>query len=81
MQSFYQDRLGTNIGKAPKRVPRFLRFNTDDIADRVHLRAASFCMQQVLSTMLLPLIGQHRSIFIGNLGLYWIYFDRIIANA
>jgi hypothetical protein len=32
-------------------------------------------------TMRLPLIGQHRSIFIGNLGLCWIYFDRIIANA
>ena len=33
------------------------------------------------STMRLPLIGQHRSIFIGDLGLCWIYFDRIIANA
>jgi hypothetical protein len=31
--------------------------------------------------MRLPLIGRHRCIFIGNLGLCWVYFDRIIANA
>jgi hypothetical protein len=30
--------------------------------------------------MRLLLIGQHKSIFIGNLGLCWIYFDRIIAK-
>ena len=32
-------------------------------------------------TMRFLLIGQNRSIFIGNLGLFWIYFDRIIGNA
>eukprot|EP01046_Picozoa_sp_COSAG06_P018226 COSAG06_NODE_1261_length_10074_cov_21.232882_3_plen_152_part_00 len=32
-------------------------------------------------TTRLPSIGQNRSIFIGNLGLFWIYFGRIIANA
>jgi hypothetical protein len=31
--------------------------------------------------MRLPLIGKNRSIFIGNLRLFWIYFYRIIANA
>jgi hypothetical protein len=31
--------------------------------------------------MRLPLIGKNRSIFIGNLGLFWIYFDRLMANA
>ena len=32
-------------------------------------------------TMRFLLIGQNRSIFIGNLGLFWICFDRIIGNA
>eukprot|EP01046_Picozoa_sp_COSAG06_P032822 COSAG06_NODE_3307_length_5528_cov_105.042918_4_plen_269_part_00 len=32
-------------------------------------------------TMRLLLIGQNRSIFIGSLALFWIYVDRIIANA
>jgi hypothetical protein len=40
-----------------------------------HLRVHS------TSTMRLPLIGQNRSIFIGNLGLFWIYFDRRTTNA
>ena len=31
--------------------------------------------------MRLPLIGQNRSIFIGNLGLFWIYFDGLMENA
>ena len=33
------------------------------------------------TTMRLPLIGKNRSIFIGNLRLFWIHFYRIIANA
>ena len=37
--------------------------------------------EQTPPTMRLPLIGQNRSIFIGNLGLFWIYIDRIIGNA
>ena len=32
-------------------------------------------------TMRFLLIGQNRSMFIGNLALFWICFDRIIANA
>jgi hypothetical protein len=31
--------------------------------------------------MRLPLIGESRSILIGNLGLLWIYFYRLMANA
>ena len=34
-----------------------------------------------LYTMRLALIGQNRSIFIGNLGLFWTYFDRRTTNA
>jgi hypothetical protein len=31
--------------------------------------------------MRFPLIGDNRSIFIGNLRLFWIYFYRLIGNA
>jgi hypothetical protein len=31
--------------------------------------------------MRLPLIGKNRSIFIGNSGLFWIYFYRLTTNA
>jgi hypothetical protein len=31
--------------------------------------------------MRLPLIGKKRSIFIGNLRLFWIYFYRLMGNA
>ena len=33
------------------------------------------------TTMRLPLIGKNRSIFIGNSGLFWIYFYRLYTNA
>eukprot|EP01046_Picozoa_sp_COSAG06_P002389 COSAG06_NODE_84_length_25090_cov_20.561042_4_plen_98_part_00 len=33
------------------------------------------------STMRFLSIGQNRSMFIGNSGLFWICFDRIIENA
>ena len=32
-------------------------------------------------TMRLPLIGQKKIHFIGNLRLFWIYFYRLMANA
>ena len=32
-------------------------------------------------TMRLPLIGKSRPILMGNLGLFWIYFYRLMANA
>ena len=33
------------------------------------------------TTMRFLLFGQNGSIFIGNLGLFWIDFDRLIRNA
>ena len=32
-------------------------------------------------TMRFPLIGKNRSIFIGNLGLFWVHFYRLTTNA
>jgi hypothetical protein len=36
---------------------------------------------RIRHTMRLPLIGKSRSIFIGNLGPFWVYFYRSMANA
>ena len=32
------------------------------------------------NTMRLPLIGQNGSVFIGNLGLFWVYFGSILTE-
>jgi hypothetical protein len=45
------------------------------------LTASKYLRNACLATMRFPLIGQNRSIFIGNLGLFWICVDRIIGNA
>ena len=39
------------------------------------------CRDNASITMRFLLIGQNRSISIGKLGLFWVYFDRIIGNA
>ena len=45
---------------------------------RVDFATATPSLQR---TMHFPLIGQNGPIFIGNSGLFWICFDRIIGNA
>eukprot|EP01046_Picozoa_sp_COSAG06_P049030 COSAG06_NODE_7458_length_2499_cov_2.047917_1_plen_64_part_00 len=42
---------------------------------------AELVMEWQVRTMRFLLNGQNRSIFIGNLGLFWICFDRIMGNA
>ena len=45
------------------------------------LTASKYLRNACLATMRFPLIGQNRSIFIGNLGLFWIYLYGLMGNA
>jgi hypothetical protein len=63
-RSFYQDRLGTNIGKTPKKEWRFSQgvFSWDDPYDRQVMRekqAAAFAVPLFL-TACIPIVYQDR---------------------
>eukprot|EP01046_Picozoa_sp_COSAG06_P013092 COSAG06_NODE_784_length_12328_cov_4.921416_9_plen_177_part_00 len=94
-RSFYQDRLGTNIGKALNQKESISHCRTLRVWTSTHrmqwlTREARRCWPSrhpssthppLERTMRFLLIGQNRPIFIGNSGAFWICFDRIIGNA
>ena len=79
-RTFYQDRLGTNIGKTQKQT-HIVYINSKPGGMAPAWASSTDRDAPYACTMRLLLIGQNRSIFIGTLGQFWICFDRIMANA
>jgi len=72
-------RAGALLWRAWARPPRLLRVCSRSVATVCLLVLSDY--SGATGTMHLPLIGQNRSIFMGNLGLFWICFDRRTTNA